>query len=113
MPRAQMNRDNGAVVTGLNEVRLCGRVSGDAVERVLPSGDSVVTWRVVVARESSPGVDTIDCAAWSAALRRRAVKLVDGHEVELSGALRRRFWRGASGAASRYEVEVASLRRVS
>ena len=32
--------------------------------------------------------------------------------VEVEGVLRRRFWRGAAGPASRYEVEVVALRRL-
>jgi single-strand DNA-binding protein len=32
--------------------------------------------------------------------------------IEVEGALRRRFFRTASGAASRYEVEVTVLSRV-
>lgn len=33
-----------------NEVALTGRLSGEASIRELPSGDELVTWRVVVAR---------------------------------------------------------------
>ncbi|MDT7548546.1 MAG: hypothetical protein QOE84_940, partial [Actinomycetota bacterium] len=33
-----------------NEVALVGRVSAPAEERVLPSGDVLLTWRVVVDR---------------------------------------------------------------
>lgn len=94
----------------LNEVRLRGRWTG-ASERQLPSGDEVVTARLVVPRPGA-GVDTIDCALWTGVLRRRAMKVVDGATVEIDGSLRRRFWRTPTGAASRYEVEVSALRRV-
>lgn len=93
----------------LNEVRLRGRWTA-AAERELPSGDVVVTARLVVPR-AGPGVDTIDCAVWRGPLRRRAMKVVEGNIVEVDGSLRRRFWRTPSGAASRYEVEVSALRR--
>ena len=104
----------------LNEVRLRGRFTG-AVERELPSGDLLVTARLVVPRSGSAsgsggtaatGVDTIDCALWPGQLRRRALKVPEGTVVEVEGTLRRRFWRGAGGPASRYEVEVVALRRL-
>jgi single-strand DNA-binding protein len=104
-----------------NEVLLVGRVSGAPVERELPSGDRLVTWRVVVERPAArrppegvraPTVDTFDCVAWTAPLRRKASALLADDVVEVRGALRRRFWRSGAGAASRCEVEAASLRRV-
>lgn len=100
-----------------------GRVSGTPETRELPSGDLLVVWRLVVDRPAprrpvSPGtrvvtVDTIDCVAWTAAVRRTAQSLSDGDVVAVEGALRRRFWRTGAGAASRTEVEVASVRRTS
>ena len=106
-----------------NEVVLVGRVSGQPEERELPSGDALVSWRVVVERPASrravpagvraTTVDTLDCVAWTAALRRTARGLADGDVVAVEGALRRRFWRAGGGAASRTEVEVEQLRRLS
>ncbi|MHB8341147.1 MAG: single-stranded DNA-binding protein [Mycobacteriales bacterium] len=98
-----------------NEVLLVGRLSAPAEERALPSGDLVVTWRLVVERPPGPGarVDTVDCVARGATLRRRALRWRGGEEVEVAGALRRRFFRSAAGVASRYEIEAAALRRVS
>ena len=110
----------GAPVTEqpLNEVRLRGRFTG-AVERELPSGDLLVTARLVVPRaggatgaSAATGVDTIDCALGPGQLRRRALKVPEGTVVEVEGTLRRRFWRGAAGPTSRYEVEVITLRRL-
>jgi single-strand DNA-binding protein len=94
----------------VNEVRLRGRWVG-AQERELPSGDQVVVARLVVPRVGG-GVDTVDCAVWTPALRRRVLRLPDEAVVEVTGSLRRRFWRTAGGPASRYEVEVSGLRRV-
>lgn len=99
-----------------NEVSLLGRLSAPAAERVLPSGDAVVSWRLVVQRPPDPGrvaltVDTIDCVARTSALGRRAMTWVPGDCLELTGSLRRRFWRGRDGVRSRYEVEVATARR--
>ncbi|MGN6612420.1 MAG: single-stranded DNA-binding protein [Angustibacter sp.] len=96
----------GAIV---NEVRLHGRWQG-AVERELPSGDLLVTARVVVARPEG-GVDALDCAVWPAGLRRRVLGWPDGTHVEVAGSLRRRFFRTPVGAASRYEVQVERIRR--
>jgi single-strand DNA-binding protein len=95
-----------------NEVRLCGRVAAAPQERVLPSGDPLVTFRLVVARAERAGVDTIDCVAWSARVRRVAVRWGPGDVVAVDGALRRRFWRGGQGPRSRYEVEVGAARRL-
>ena len=104
-----------------NEVLLVGRVSGVPEQRELPSGDSIVAWRVVVDRVPvrprpegvrGPSVDTFDCVAWAAALRRTARGLADGYVVEREGALRRRFWRSGAGAASRCELEVSRIRRL-
>jgi single-strand DNA-binding protein len=102
-----------------NEVHLIGRVAGAAVSRILPSGDTVTMLRVVVdrppsaRRQGGAGSDTVDCAMWTARLRQRAGAVTPGTVVEIDGALRRRFWRTAGGPASRYEVEVSALRRVS
>lgn len=110
-------------VQARNEVMLVGRVSGEPQERELPSGDVLVSWRVVVERPAPrrappPGVrattvDTLDCVAWLAPVRRTARALAEGDVVAVEGALRRRFWRAGAGAASRTEVEVEQLRRLS
>ncbi len=100
-----------------NEVTLVGRLSADPAERSLPSGDVVVSWRVVVQRPPEPtrttiAVDTIDCVARTAALGRRALTWLPGDTMEMTGALRRRFWRSGDGVRSRYEVEVVTARRL-
>jgi single-strand DNA-binding protein len=106
-------------VTGAwaNEVRLVGRVSGEVSERELPSGDRLVALRVVVPRPARAGggaatVDTIDVACWGGRVRQSARRLTAGERIEVSGALRRRFFRAGGATASRYEVEAVSLRRL-
>ncbi|MGI8524435.1 MAG: single-stranded DNA-binding protein [Nocardioides sp.] len=98
----------------VNEVRLVGRVSGEPEPRELPSGDVVVTFRVTVRRPEGHAtrqtVDAVDCAAWASRPRRSVGTWRVGDVVEVSGALRRRFFQTGSGAASRCEVEVASAR---
>lgn len=104
---------------GVNEVMVCGRISGLAEERELPSGDTVVQLRLVVPRSGSRAraggggatVDTIDVACWTKALQRKAVRLKPSDLVTVRGALRRRFWRSPGGPASRYEVEATALDR--
>jgi single-strand DNA-binding protein len=102
---------------GRNEVRLVGRVAAAPVERELPSGDTVVTVRLIVDRDRSAAarsaqrVDTIDCVAWTARVQRTVCRWEAGDEVEVSGALRRRFFRVPEGPRSRFEVEIAAARR--
>jgi single-strand DNA-binding protein len=98
-----------------NEVLIVGRLSMAAQERVLPSGDAVVSWRLVVQRPpgaARAGSDVIDCAAFNARVRRSALAWEAGAVIRVEGALRRRFWRAESGTASRYEIEVSHASRV-
>lgn len=95
----------------VNHVELTGRVSGEPTVRELPSGDELVTLRLIVAREGGGPVDTVDCACWSAGARRAAGRFRDGDRARVEGALRRRFFRTPGGPASRYEVEVRRLVR--
>jgi single-strand DNA-binding protein len=108
-------------------VALTGRLAAQAEERELPSGDHIATLRVVVPREPAAArrravaadnpkratVDTIDVVCWTAGTRRTAMRLRTGDQIEVEGALRRRFFGGPTGRHSRYEVEAVTLRRVS
>ena len=108
MPAQQKNEI--AVDAAINEVRLVGRVSQDPEERVLPSGDLLWTFRVVVPRPEATGrssVDALECAAWSPRARRSVASWKADDVVEVTGAMRRRFFRTGAGAASRVEVEVS------
>ena len=73
----------------LNDVLLRGRVSQEAVEKQLPSGDKVVEFRLIVSRERQSGVDTLDIASWSAKSRRSALSLVADEWVDISGSIHR------------------------
>jgi len=95
-----------------NEVILLGRASTPAVEKELPSGDKVVEVRIVIGRDNRDGYDTFDLAFWSAALRKRALTLVNDEWIEVRGTLRRRFWRSGNTIASRWQVEGRELRRL-
>ena len=101
----------------VNSVTLVGRVSAAPDLRDLPSGDRLVTLRVVVDRPPERGstkrvVDVIDVACWSKRTQRTATTLSAGDTVRVEGALRRRFFAIGSGRASRYEVEAGRLARV-
>jgi single-strand DNA-binding protein len=61
---------------------------------------------------SKQSADWVDCSAWAAKLRRRALGWRVGDVVEIDGALRRRFYRGAGGTATRLEVELLGGRLV-
>ena len=76
----------------LNDVVLRGRVSQEAIEKELPSGDKVVEFRLIVTRDKQSGVDTLDIASWSAKSRRTALSLTPDEWVEVSGSIHRRFW---------------------
>jgi len=112
--REQSTRQPGVgEIDGCNEVTLRGRVSVAPEEKVLPSGDSVWVFRLVVPRAAPRGrttVDTLDCAVWRGRPRRTVAGLAAGDVVAVTGALRRRFFKAGAGAASRVEVEVDSLR---
>lgn len=113
----------------VNEVHLLGRLAGQPVRRELPSGDVMVSFRLVVPRprssrssrsagrgggagsSRSPTVDTIDCVTFRRDIQRRVERMPDGVRIEVRGALRRRFWRAGGGAVSRSEVEVVQVRR--
>lgn len=119
--RQDHNRSDNLDAIPANEVRLSGRLAAAPEEKVLPSGDAVVTFRLVVPRALSrrrgpaggrvPSVDTIDCSVWAAALRRRVVRWEGGDLITVEGALRRRFWQASGGARSRYDVEIRQASR--
>ena len=104
---------------GVNAVTLRGRVSTAPEHRDLPSGTRIVTLGVSVARVPSPMTegskqtsDWVDCVAWGSRQRRLVGGWRAGDQVEVEGALRRRFYRGAAGTAMRLEVEVLGGRLV-
>lgn len=107
------------VTNALNSVTLRGRVSAAPLERELPSGDKIVTTRLVMARApdrpaggSRQVSDWVDCVAWTGRARRSVLSWRVDDVVEVDGALRRRFYRTEAANGSRVEVEVLSGRRV-
>lgn len=103
----------------LNEVVLRGRVSGDPQVRELPSGTTLVSFRLVLARERTPMTasskvvsDWVECSAWGARVRKQASGWHDGDQVEVRGALRRRYYRAGDQSRSSVEVEMLGGRLV-
>jgi single-strand DNA-binding protein len=113
-----MTKDEvGADVAG-NHVVLAGRLATTPEARTLPSGDELVTFRLVVPRAArAPGVraasDWFECVVWGGRVRASARRWVAGDVVRLEGALRRRYFTTEAGRQSRVEVEVLGGRRAS
>ena len=102
-------------VAHINEVRLVGRLSADPTLLTMPSGDTLWTFRMVVERSEAgarPGqqLDTLDCAVWSGRAKRSVGAWAAGDLVEVTGAIRRRFYAAGAAKVSRYQVEVAGGR---
>jgi single-strand DNA-binding protein len=106
-----------------NEARLVGRLSGRPERKTLPSGDEVVSLRLVVRRPGG-GSDTLPVQFGPAPasgrrrgpgqVGRRALaavhRLEDGSRVEILGAMRRRWWAGPDGRRSRIELHAETVR---
>ena len=100
-----------------NDVVLRGRLSAPAELRTLPSGDTLVSFRIVVRRPGTPAargqsVDVLSCISYDRALQRRVAAWQPGDVVEVEGALQRRFWRTGGGTASVCEVNCRRGRKV-
>lgn len=98
----------------INAVLLSGRVSVAPQARILPSGDEVVSFRLIVPRStearrrSKQLVDTIECSAWTEELRRSVRSLEAGDQMTVRGELRRRFSRGRHGPMSWVSVDLTA-----
>lgn len=129
MPSTEADTHPDIRTAHANEVLLIGRLAAAPVRRELPSGDPLVSFRLVVERSPAalrarrgpstptsrvPTVDTLDCAAWRKDVQRSLTRATPGDVLEVHGSLRRRFWRTGTGtgAASRSEVEVTRVRRL-
>lgn len=112
-------KDDGDGQTVANDVRLVGRLTGEPAVVELPSGDALVTFRISVPRvipagATGPGaaqrVDSVPCTAWSPRLRRSILTWRAGDLVEVSGAVRCRFYQAGGATRSRVEVEASAAR---
>jgi single-strand DNA-binding protein len=95
-----------------NQVLLRGRLADEPILRDMPSGDVLALFRVTVSRP--PGervrVDSIECTSAKPKVQRSLARAKVGDDLEVEGSLQRRFWRTPAGAASRYAVNVQTLR---
>jgi single-strand DNA-binding protein len=105
-----MNRSDDAGT--VNQVLLRGRLAAEPVLRELPSGDVLAVFRVTVARppRDRVRVDSIECATTRPKVQRSLARAGVGDDIEVVGSLHRRFWRSPSGPASRYAVDVETVR---
>jgi single-strand DNA-binding protein len=99
-----------------NHVFLRGVLAEVPRVRTMPSGDELCSFRLTVPRpKGSFGrtrVDSIECATTRPAVRKAAVRSSPGDVLEVTGSLRRRFWRAGTGIpTSRYEVDVVTARK--
>ncbi|SDN68211.1 single-stranded DNA-binding protein [Geodermatophilus sp. DSM 45219] len=99
-----------------NDVVLRGKLSAPAELRTLPSGDTLVSFRLTV-RRPEPQVrgrttDTLPCITYDRALQKRIAAWQAGDVVEIEGALQRRFWRTPTGTTSMTEVNCRRGRKV-
>ena len=99
-----------------NDVVLRGRLSAPAELRTLPSGDTLVSFRLVVRRPEpwvrGQSTDTLPCITYDRALQKRVTAWQAGDVVEVEGALQRRFWRTPTGTAVAYEVNCRRGRKI-
>lgn len=100
-----------------NEVVLAGRVTAEPAVRELPSGDHLITWRISITRptaEQRPNqpADPITCVSFQGIMEEVTRGWRIGDTVQVSGSLRRRFWRSPTGSSSVIEVEVRAAHRL-
>ena len=120
MTKTQM-KDPGDADAVANDVRLVGRLTGIPAMVELPSGDALVAFRISVPRSSPSGsaalaqgsaqrVDSVPCTAWTPRLRRSILTWRPGDLVEITGAVRCRFFQAGGATRSRVEVEASAAR---
>lgn len=124
-PATDTERPSGpsAPLEDRNEVHVRGRLSGTPERRVLPSGDEIVSLRIVVRRPGSSTVDTLPVTlgpapgpgrrAATGQVGRRvlaaAERVPGGATVDIRGRLHRRWWAAGGARRSRVEIEAARV----
>ena len=107
-----------------NQVILQGRISGKPERKKLPSGDTIVQFRLIVDRKTGlksksksadkkkREVDTIDIGVWKKKLQIKALSLVPEQFAKIEGAIRRNFWTTPAGLASRYQIDAEVIEKL-
>lgn len=98
----------------LNQVLVVGRITAAPTVRELPSGDRLVSWRIGVARPDDPRrpgprLDSLTLVSFEEPMIDRVREYRVGEVIRVTGALRRRIWRGPHGVRSILEVEVRTV----
>jgi single-strand DNA-binding protein len=63
-------------------------------------------------RRGKSTVDSIPCQTFSVSIGARVLRLEPGDWIQVTGVLRRRFWRSSESAQSVLEVQATSVRKV-
>ncbi|QVQ52107.1 single-stranded DNA-binding protein [Spiractinospora alimapuensis] len=100
--------------THRNSVVIAGRITAEPALRELSSGHTLARWRVAVTRPVADQrgrvkTDAVTCVTFDPSIHDSLREWRLGDVVEVSGALRRRFWRAESGPVSTFEVEARSV----
>lgn len=100
-----------------NEVRVVGRLGTQVGVKVLPSGDEITVFSIIVDRPAreirgTTRIDTIACVTSRVQLAARLRSWQPGRWIEAEGVLRRRFWRAGGGLGSAMEVDVRRVKAV-
>ncbi len=92
----------------INVALVRGRLSSPPEVRVLESGRTLAVLQVTARPEGAPAV-SVPVAAWDPPAWVECLEAED--EVLVVGTVRRRFYRTASGSASKVEIEADALAR--
>ncbi|MFZ4485410.1 MAG: single-stranded DNA-binding protein [Candidatus Nanopelagicales bacterium] len=104
-------------IGSVNEVRIVGRLGAQVSTKLLPSGDEITVFSIVLDRPArevrgSTRIDTIACVTGRPQLAGKLQGWDAGRWIEAEGVLRRRFWRAGGGLGSAMEVDVRRVKAV-
>lgn len=99
-----------------NQVMLVGKLSGAPEEKTLPSGDTLLSWRLVIRRKpgrrrSSP-VDSLPCVTFDQDTADAVLAMRSGDYMEVEGSLRCRIFGPPKAKIWRYDVEANAARPI-
>lgn len=112
-----MRMNAASTMLSANEVRVVGRLGSNVGVKVLPSGDEITVFSIIVDRPAreirgTTRIDTIACVTSRVQIGSRLSNWEPGRWIEAEGVLRRRFWRAGGGLGSAMEVDVRRVKAV-